>query len=56
MTTTLDRAIEDAQRRGVPPEIIAAIRSLAEKGKAAVRQGESGEFRFFQPTDQGCAG
>ena len=46
MTTTLDRAIEDAKARGIAPTLIEALRSLVEKGTVEVRQMENGAFQL----------
>jgi hypothetical protein len=48
MTTTLDRAIEDAKARDActHPELIKVLRKLTEEGLVDVRQLESGVFVF----------
>ena len=46
MTTTLDRAIEDAKAKGIDPALIEALRSLVEKGSVEVRQMENGAFEW----------
>ena len=46
MTTTLDRAIEDAKAQGIDPALIEALRSLVEKGSVEVRQMENGAFEW----------
>ena len=52
MTTTLDRAIEDAKARGINPALIEALRHLTEKGWVEVRQPESGAF-VYRATEVG---
>ena len=52
MTTTLDRAIEDAKARGIDPYVIEALQTLTDEGSLEVRQLESGAF-VYSATEAG---